>query len=65
MRFKRELGAITVLIRRVDAERAATSNHADANVLNCEYDYEIDNNGSLEELRIKADKFLNLIFDKN
>ena len=65
MRFKRELGAITVLIRRTDAEQAATSNHADANVLNCEYDYEIDNNGSLEELHKKADQFLDLIFKKN
>jgi hypothetical protein len=44
---------------------AKTSNHADANVLNCEYDYEIDNNGSLDDLSAKADEFLNLIFDKN
>ena len=65
MRFKRELGAITVLIRRTSAEMAKTSNHADANVLNCEYDYEIDNNGSLDDLSAKADEFLNLIFDKN
>lgn len=65
MRFKRELGAITVLIRRAGAEMEKTSNHADANVLNCEYDYEIDNNGDLEELRVKADKFLDLIFKKN
>lgn len=64
MRFKRELGAITVLIRRADAEKEKTSNHADANVLNCEYDYEIDNNGSLDDLRIKAAEFLDLIFDK-
>lgn len=65
MRFKRELGAITVLIRRTDAEMSKTSNHADANVLNCEYDYEIDNNGSLDELREKAMEFLDLIFKKN
>lgn len=65
MRFKRELGAVTVLIRRASAEMAETSNHADANVLNCDYDYEIDNNGSLDELRMKAAEFLDLIFKKN
>lgn len=65
MRFKRELGAITVLIRRTSAEMAKTSNHADANVLNCKYDYEIANNGSLDDLSARADEFLNLIFDKN
>lgn len=65
MRFKRELGAVTVLIRRASAEMAETSNHADANVLNCDYDYEIDNNGSLDELRAKAVEFLDLIFKKN
>lgn len=62
MRFKRELGAVTVLIRRASAEMAETSNHADANVLNCDYDYEIDNNGNLDELRAKAVQFLDLIF---
>lgn len=62
MRFKRELGAVTVLIRRASAEMAETSNHADANVLNCDYDYEIDNNGNLDELREKAVEFLDLIF---
>lgn len=65
MRFKRELNAITVLIRRANAEMVETSNHADANVLNCKYDYEIDNNGSLSDLSAKADEFLNLIFKKN
>lgn len=65
MRFKRELGAVTVLVRRASAEMAETSNHADANVLNCDYDYEIDNNGSLDELRAKAAEFLDLIFKKN
>ena len=64
MRFKRELGAVTVLIRRASAEMAETSNHADANVLNCDYDYEIDNNGSLDELRAKSIQFSDLIFKK-
>ena len=31
----------------------------------CDYDYEIDNNGSLDELRAKAVEFLDLIFKKN
>lgn len=62
MRFKREVDAITVLIRRASAEAARTSNHADANVLNCEYDFEIDNNGTFEDLRKKAENFLKTIF---
>ena len=64
-RFKNELGAITVLIRRDEAEARAASNHADANVLNYEYDYVIDNNGTLEDLKNKVYDFLDLIFEEN
>ena len=53
--------AITVLLRREAVESYKQSNHADANVFNYKYDYVIDNNGSLEELREKAKGFLELI----
>ena len=50
--------AITVLLRRASVENLEQSNHADANVFNYEYDYVIENNGSLDELWEKAVKFL-------
>ena len=50
--------AITVLLRRAAVENLEQSNHADANVFNYEYDYVIENNGSLDELYEKAVKFL-------
>jgi dephospho-CoA kinase len=53
--------AITVLLRREAVENYKQSNHADANVFNYKYDYVIDNNGNLEELREKAKGFLELI----
>lgn len=60
-KFVDRLGAKTVCVRRKEAENAAVSNHADANVLDYEYDYYIDNNGTLEELKIKAQEFCNYI----
>ena len=50
--------AITVLLQRAAVENLEQSNHADANVFNYQYDYVIENNGSLEELYEKAVKFL-------
>lgn len=58
-RFKDELGAVTVCVRRKEAENAAISNHADANVLDYEYDYYIDNNKDLAHLQNAARVFLN------
>ena len=63
-KFVDRLGAKTVCVRRKEAENAAVSNHADANVLDYEYDYYIDNNGTLEELKIKAQEFCNYIKNK-
>jgi len=60
-RFKEELGAITVLIKNDKAEQVAVSNHADRDVLNCNYDYTICNNGTLDELREKARVFCQLV----
>ena len=64
-RFEKELGAISVLIRRQEAEMEVTSNHADAEVLNYKYTYEIKNDGNLDDLRAKAEEFLDLIFQEN
>lgn len=49
---------ITLLIRRDAAESVEQMNHADNEVLNYEYDYTIPNNGSLSELRARAEIFL-------
>lgn len=60
-KFVDRLGAKTLCIRRAEAENAEMSNHADKEVLNYNYDYYIDNNGTLEELEQKAKDFLTLI----
>ena len=54
----KELDAITLLIRRDAAECIEQINHADNEVLNYEYDYVIPNNGTLSELRARAEEFL-------
>ena len=64
-KFKDELGAVALLIRRADAEAQETSNHADAEVLNFDYDWVIENNGSLEDLEAKTVDFLDLLFGEN
>lgn len=64
-RFKDEMDAITVLIRRAAIEEETTSNESDENVFNFDYDYTIDNNGSIDDLRVVAEEFLDLIFSKN
>ena len=60
-RFERELNAKSLLIRRASVEFEQQSNHADSEVLNHKYHYIIDNNGTLEELKIKAKEFCNYI----
>lgn len=60
-RLKKEFNAITLLIRRDAAESQEVSCHSDKNVLNHEYGYIIENNGSLEELENKAYNFLEII----
>lgn len=56
-RAKQEFGANTILVVR-DSVKHVTSNMADANVFNCEYDYVIKNNGSLDDLKKTAKEFL-------
>ena len=53
-----KLGAKSLLIRRASAENAATSNHADAEVLNYNYDIIIENNGDLRDYAYKALEFV-------
>ena len=60
-RFEKELGAKSILIRRNAVEFNEQSNHADSEVLNHKYHYIIDNNNTLEKLKIKAKKFCNYI----
>lgn len=52
------LDAQSIVIRRDEAERIMTSNHADANVLDYYYDIIIDNNGTLNDLKDAAKTFL-------
>ena len=49
-------GAKTILIKNSNVEKIV-SNHADANVENYEYDYIIENDGSLEQLEKVAKLF--------
>lgn len=60
-KFKKELNAIALLIKN-DRVKKITSNHADSEVENFNYDIEILNNGSFEELENKAKEFLNFLF---
>lgn len=51
-----EFGAKTILIKN-DRVAPITSNMADANVFNYEYDFVIENNGTLEDFRETVRKF--------
>ena len=53
-----ELGAKSLLIRRASAENSATSNHADSEVLNYDYDIILENNGDLRDFAEKAFEFM-------
>lgn len=61
-RLKEKLDAITVLIRRPGDEDIETSNHADEEVFNYDYDWTIYNNGDLEDFKDKTQAFLDWIF---
>lgn len=58
-RLKNELGAKTILIKRDSV--ICANNSSDKNVENYDYDYTIENNGSLDEFKLKAQDFYNLI----
>ena len=57
-KIKERLKALTVIIRRPEAEDAETSNHADAEVLNYDYDLTIWNDCDKIELANKALEFM-------
>lgn len=59
-KLKKKLGAITLLIDR-DMPGLVTSNHADANVYNYDYDFYINNCGDLNDLEKDAANFLKTI----
>ena len=61
-RLKEKLDAVTVLIRRPGDEDIETSNHADKNVFNYNYDWVINNDGSLRDLEEETERFINWIF---
>ena len=53
-----ELNAITLLIRRESAESVEQINDSDNSVLNYSYDYIVQNEGTLEDLKASARMFL-------
>ena len=53
-----KLDAKSLLIQRASAENSETSNHADAEVLNYNYDIVIENNGDLRDYAAAALKFV-------
>ena len=57
-KLKERLNATTVLIRRPSVENNETSNHADAEVFNYEYDLNIYNELGLDELKMMAEYFI-------
>lgn len=57
-RLKEVYNAVAICVRRDAAEQVEASNHADADVLDYNYDYYIDNNGTLENLKETATTFL-------
>lgn len=56
-RAVKEFKANTILIRR-DSIKHIISNMADENVFNYNYDFVIDNNGTMEELKDKVKEFI-------
>ena len=56
-KIKKLLNAKTLLIVNPRVE-LITSNSSDANVYKYEYDYKIENSGSLEDLKQKAKEFI-------
>ena len=57
-KLKQRFNATTLLVRRLGDEIVETSNHADAEVFNYEYDYTIKNYGTLEDLQMEVVRFL-------
>lgn len=60
-RYVRVYGATTVLIKRKEVDNVAHLSEVDMNTWDYKYDYVIDNNGTLEDLKQSAKEFLNKI----
>jgi len=56
-RWKDEYGARALLIRREEVEKTY-GNHSDDQVFDIDYDYVINNDGKLEDLKDKANSFI-------
>ena len=61
-RLKNDFNAITILIKR-DVP-AQYNNEADTNVSNYSYDFEFENNGTIENLKESANLFYDFITEK-
>lgn len=57
-KFKEELGAITLFVKRNNPNGKIFTNHADANVEQFQYDFIIDNTGTLQDLKKIAKEFI-------
>jgi KaiC/GvpD/RAD55 family RecA-like ATPase len=64
-KLKEMFNGTTVLVRRLGDEMTETSNHADANVFDYEYDYVVKNYGDLEILHQEADAFLEFLKERD
>lgn len=64
-KLKERLNATTVLVRRLGDEMNETSNHADANVFEYEYDYTIKNYGDLSDLVVECEAFLDFMKERD
>jgi len=56
-RFSNECNAVSLVIRNEKAEAMATSNTSDSDVLDFDYNWSINNDGTLAELKQKAHIF--------
>lgn len=63
-KLKERLNATTVLVRRLGDEVNETSNHADADVFEYEYDYTIKNYGDLSDLVAECVGFLDFMKER-
>lgn len=62
-RFVADYNAITLFISRPDMDGGPVSNHADAEVVNYDYDYTIVNDGTISRLEDKALDFIHTIMN--
>lgn len=64
-RFEWDYGAISILMDREKCLKDKQSNDSDKRVFEHVYDYVIDNNGTLEDLKETANKFMSTIIVLN